>query len=584
MGKKTQKDPRELCFMAKEVLASEPSGAGQMLNHLWQLPSCLRNLVYMLGSGLITGPKGFENGGRSYRHDALSLCPGWIPLYRKDIPGDVLSLPTQKSKNLIPAIAALNMYAYQGDVYVCTDAGWVSKPYCKASDKDRLILVPAPLPTSWIARISFETEEHIKEFEYAANKEVGTVDISGVHLSVTTAAWSAVLEKGGSEVRIDAQEKTQALGGNERGAVVDNSGVPLYTCAALQNEQLKSSGENHSDVWSSFPEKGESEARIDAQERAQALGGMVAVLWHLAKRSELGAEVFKTARNILSSPEADAVSFSSNDSIIKVFPLWLTGKEPPHGDKRASFFFGLLETIIQNRKSQTQEGLTAAAREYVAQQLNNADGLRDTWPKLSDLIEELANLRSSKLTLTQQFEKFNGTVAQALLLFFQRDSCEELLEFPTKNPHVALRDESMIAAALLFGARDGWIRLVKQYKEGLSRWATSFMALKAHHPENAILRIKKDDAPKLLHEFFAGDAWIANEQYALDLARKWKWEECWQTILDVKSFSYNDGCLIVQGVLKTKTEIDKNLFLKRLGDVSIHDEQMIREKIRGDAK
>jgi hypothetical protein len=299
----------------------------------------------------------------------------------------------------------------------------------------------------------------------------------------------------------------------------------------------------------------------------------------------LCAEVFKKTRNVLSSPAACEADFSFNtgDPIIKAVPLWFAGKKFPDEDKRASFFLGLLDNIIQNRKSHTRSDLTSAARKYVSQRFNDTDGLRDNWPKFTELVEELSNLPRSELTLTQQFEKFKGTISHALLLFFQRDCCEELLEFPSQNPRVVLNDEGMIAAALLFGARDGWSSLAKKYRGSISRWVTSVMAWKAHHSEKAILQIH-DCTPKRLREFFALDVWSVNEKYAVDLARKYKWGECLQLTVTVpESFNYNnkDRRLVVSGDPKTKMEVDRNLFMTKIRDIPFDEEQMVLANIRG---
>jgi hypothetical protein len=58
---------------------------------------------------------------------------------------------------LVPVTAALNMDNYLGDVYVFTAVGgWEMIPYGKVGDEYSLILVPAPLPVSWIVNISFK--------------------------------------------------------------------------------------------------------------------------------------------------------------------------------------------------------------------------------------------------------------------------------------------------------------------------------------------------------------------------------------------------------------------------------------------
>jgi hypothetical protein len=518
----------------KDNIASDAKG-------LWLLPSNHQNLLFMFGSGLISGPDGFEYGGESkYYKDILSLCPGWIPLFKGCVPEKALSLPTEAATNLVSATAALNMDNYLGEVYVSTASGeWEMMPFAKAVDGYSLILVPAPLPVSWIVNIAFENEAARNSFRYAAD-DFANVDISGLQLIV-------------SGIHGENQLSLNCQNDSERDILKDFA-------IEKNNERM--------------------------QERAQAFGGIVAMLYHFANLSDLCTEVFRSTRFILSSSDVRNEDYyiDNDDPIVSGLPYWLAQKSIPCDDLRTSFFFGLLEDIIQNRKECVQNELTAIAHEYIVNQVNHSVGFRDNWRALPKLLEELSR---PELLLADQFEKFKGTISHALLLFFQRENCEELLDFQSQNPHVALSDADIIAAALLFGARDGWIGLAKKYRWGISKWTTSLMASKAQASDKVAIQIHKQE-PTPLREYFTGGEWNANEKHALDLARKCKWEECLQTLIKVpKSYRVEDGYLVLPGDVKgsaIKTDVDRELFLKSLRDISINEEQLIRTKIRGIAE
>lgn len=493
----------------------------------WQLPTNHKNILFMLGSGLITGPKGFQYGGESkYYDDTLSLCPGWIPLFKKHIPETMLAMSTQASTTLYPAIAILNMADYRGEVCIpSATGGWETRLYADVTAEDNIILVPAPLPISWVFQILFKDETGLSAFRR------GVEDLANI----------------------------------------DISELQLLTADLHKNAHLSLMGQDNSDaVFSSFSGRGESDSPITAVERAQALGGIVAMLYQLANNSDLFLEVFKKARKISSSSANYDVDyeFDTDDPILRGLPYWLAEKNLPSKDLRAVFFFGLLEEIILHRESCTRNELTAVARNYVRNQLDTTVGLRDAWQAFPKLLDELSR---PELTLSEQFEKFKGTVSHALLLFFQRERCDDLLKFQSQNPRVVLSDAVIIAAALLFGARDGWFALAKEYRHDISKWVTSLMAAKAQYSNKDAIQIKQP-MPKPLREFFAGSAWDANEKHALEAARRCKWEECLQTKIKVpKSYCVEEGYLIFPGDVKgsaIKTVIDKDNFLTKLRDVS----------------
>lgn len=510
----------------------------------WKFSSNHQNLLFMLANGLVTGPEGVVYAGESkYYNDASSLCPGWIPLFRDTVPADILALSIKETRHLAPVVAHIALEEYRGQAYAFTGGRWELTPYAEIAAECRLIAVPAPLPVAWISSIAFENEEGMSAFRRTA----GDVENATV-----------------PELRLLPPEKDAA--------------GPL----ALM-------GQHHSGVepFNTFPATEKRNVPMQLTEKTQALGGILAMLYHLADDSELGVALFKKARAaVVLSPLYDAAPpLKTDDAVMKALPRWLAGEAMTDAEWRISFFFGLLDCIIENRERHGLNGLTAAAREYVLLRLGSADG-RQHWPKGLKLLEAEEN---ATLRLSELFEKFQGTVSHALLLFFWGERCEDLLEFQDKNPQVVLSDADRLAAALLFGAREGWSGLAKKYRRGLSRWVTSFMAAKAHAPDTAY---SPDDAVivfnaqglKPLRELFTDDHGAINEKRALDAARKQKWTECLFTRVKIPAtYRVDAGFLILPGDTAAKIIVESDLFLARLRGTSPEDKEAIRKGL-GDAE
>jgi hypothetical protein len=483
----------------------------------------------MLANGLITSPKGFEYEGESkYYKDIMSQYHGLIPLFRYSIPDNVRTVAQEESSNLIPAAAILNMKDYQGEVYVFTGGGWELKRYAGVAVEPRLMAVPAPLPAAWISCIEFDNKKGMDTFRSVADN-FGNVELPELRLSSRRAS----------------------------------ANIPI---------SLFDSKNPYSGSATPSPEVGGRDIQVDLVEKAQALGGIVAMLYHLAARSDLGAEIFTKTREALLSPDscnADDGSRTGDEIMTGISP-WMAGKAIPGAGWKVEFFFGLLDHIIQSRRAYGSKGVTSAAREYVATQLNSKDGLQN-WSKGPELLAELANktLRPSEL-----FKKFHGTVSHALLIFFEREHCEDLLEYQSKNNKVDLTDADIIAAALLFGAREGWSGLAKQYRRGLSKWVTSLMALKAHSPDKAAIMFNEQYF-KLLRIFFAGDAWDKYKDRALKAARKHTWNDCLLTRFKAVSYRFENGYIIVPGDNKAEVIVESDKFLTRLQNTSPSEREII---------
>lgn len=125
---------------------------------VWHLPTNQLNLMYMLAAGLVTGPKGL---GRKYYQDALALCPGWLPLFAEAIPGAALDLAVSEAGHLRRVVVALDLSGLKGPVQALgPDGGPYTLVFPEGlTGAEHVLLVPAPLPATWIQAILFASRE-----------------------------------------------------------------------------------------------------------------------------------------------------------------------------------------------------------------------------------------------------------------------------------------------------------------------------------------------------------------------------------------------------------------------------------------
>ena len=127
--------------------AAAPESGFLVTNHL--------NLMYMLAAGLVMPPAGF---GDKYYRDTLECFPGWIPLFIGKAPKDALESTTREAGHLKPVLVELGLSRLAGKLITIGEAGLMERRFPDELDgAERGILVPAPLPTSWIESIVFQS-------------------------------------------------------------------------------------------------------------------------------------------------------------------------------------------------------------------------------------------------------------------------------------------------------------------------------------------------------------------------------------------------------------------------------------------
>jgi hypothetical protein len=487
----------------------------------WHLVTNHQNMLYMLAADMVISPAGFR--GKHYS-DSLNFYPGWIPLFRDKvkIPDEVVKHATVERKHLLPCIASFNLQELSGPVRMLSRDGLirdVASPAARKRKDDIAILIRAPLPTTLLSSINFRSSDERQAFERAA------YDVSNVDLFSRQFVVSESLFDTDTDVGLPAAQAQQQL---------------------LEDRD------------DSFPAFG------------QAIGGALAMLYHIANRSDLGLAAF---RLVTGGTRDNDVDFAQSDPILKELPSWMSGGEiSSQADTRARLYWGVVQSLVSAQSLERSPTPVDVALEFLESQL---DLLREMefGPRLERLIADMRDcLGLGGGTITELLERHKGTLSRPLLLFCLRENCTELLEFS----HPSLNDAEYILAGVLFGVRDSWLQFPKELRHpDMSAYVAYQMADVEHRNHSDGFTLDPPPRPKPLREFFtsSGGEWNSQQRaVALKLARKCKWNDCIQTRITLAEgdyagdFEQNDLQILLPGRVTAVTEeVDIDRFLRHLG-------------------
>ena len=507
--------------MATKVDTPGKPGARRKPTRIWHLATNHQNMLYMLAAGMAMGPAGFR--GKHYS-DPLDVHPGWIPLFRSDyrIPADALDHAISERRHLLPCIASFDLRNLSGPVRILSRDGRMRDVASLAARKrkdDIAVLVRAPLPLSWLLTVNFRSPEDRQAFESAAD-DVSNVDLLSHRVEVAESLFSA-----------DAKTAWPA---------------------AQPQVQLLEDGSDR------FPAFG------------QALGGMLAMLYHTANRSDLGLAAFRCATGAGGGKDHDLVR---SDSVLAALPDWIDGNGMSgKADIRARLFWGVVQTLVAEKTRERPQGPVDAALAYLECQL---DLLPDAGfrPRLERLIADMRGfLGLGGGTVTELLERHTDTLSRPLLLFCLRGHCTDLLEFS----HPLLNDADYLVAGILFGVRDGWLQLPNALRgPELSGYASFRMADAEHRTQGRAPAMDAPPRPKPLRELFTSPAgkWSGMMmKAAVELADRSNWSECIRTRITLaegdlpEAFERNGLQVALPGrVTAVAEEVDEAGLLRRLG-------------------
>jgi hypothetical protein len=508
------------------------------LSQTWYLVTNHLNLLYMLAAGLVMGPSGFR--GKHYV-DSLGAIPGWIPLFRNVIPAKTLDHAVSERKHLRPCVISLDLSGVSAPVQVLSREGEVRDanfPNLRLGKEGIGILVRAPLPLTLFSHIYFHSDGDRQIFETAA-KDVSNVDLKPYRLKVE-----------------------ESLFRNEIDVAWPPNLPRRYTRQKKSDRRQRSILEMEKDS----PQVSDP-PRDHPRISEQALGGLLAMLYHCANRSELGVKVFQLVRT--EAQAKDAVSIQ--DPVLTELPNWLEGGEvSAHSNTPTRLFWGVANALAQEENSLAQPVDMVLA--YLDAQL--AQLTDETYKsRLERLIADMRGILGlNGGTITDLFERNKGSLSRPLILFCLREHCKDLLEFS----HPLLSDAEYLLSGILFGIRDGWIRLPCEMRnQALSAYIMSRMTDVAHKKQGDVFSSPKMPSPQPLRALFpaGGESWHPiHTTVAIEIAKASKWQDCIATIIASADGSPLDepkqenGKFIFSGETTSTIKIRHEVFLKYLGE------------------
>jgi len=502
----------------------------------WYLVTNHLNMAHIITAGMVMGPAGF--GGKHY-NDVLTTCPGQIPLFSNQIPEQALREATKERKDLCPCIATVNIADLHGEALVLSESKtWrkIKLPGQIQSD-DIALLVGAPLPLKMISNVMFKSQVDQKHFEERAHS-TSNVDLSLLQVTIQETLFMDTR-------KVPWPPPTQP-------PVIVNDVPPA---------------------------------------RGQAVGSILVMLYHIANGSDLGTATFRfgCGENVTGYDTG-----IKGNSILAELADWLeTGKIRDNADIRARTFWGVVDALIKaSLHGQPQHNSRDVVITHLEQELESLSESQGHKSHLENLIKELrstANLGSG--TISELLKRHNGPVSRALLLFFLRENADDLFDFFSNQ---LIKEDEIICAAILFGARARWLALplsLRTPKE-LATYVSQRMAA-VEQGVGGLSFGPLPTRPQPLRELFQSKTHQWNkeqEAVALDISRTQKWTECLKTEINLQPGQYqlevdkNGFRILLQGDSPaTTTRVIPDKFLQRICSWPPLDEK-VESKIRAKLK
>ena len=495
---------------------------------IWLLPTNIENLQMMLAQGLITDARGFVG---SYYKDVLNECPGYVSLFKNEVPGAALSLAKSEDASLISCIIKINLKDIilgdcihtRCDIEDSFNVGDVSPkvsnsiPIPSLQGKKTIeldyesILIQAPLPLSCIEEVIFSSKADLDEFKNSS-ENLGNVSIKIL------------------KCKVDKKEFTPPVSSGE---LFHNSFANLA----------------HNSV---------------EYTKAYSLGGLTSLSFYFSKNGEESASFFKSIS-----------AFSDNES----YPLeykWIYEYFFSNENNKLQIWNAILDVLNNNKKRNDIE-----YKNSIIEILNSS-------PKTESIADFLTDYHRSKIEKsdTQIIEDFiddykkepnKFKIQLFLFMLFYKDSVEKLIKYT----HESFREEDYTLLGMLFGMNSSFIGLPKwliEY-EGMHLYISTLMANYAHKQSNTGVQFKEPSKPLLLTDMLSPKkiefiAWFAKSFDAND---------SFETVMPNKDYQSVKGKKIYDGIIVPEYRILKDKFLNTMSAAVINDKSYseICKKFRG---
>lgn len=491
------------------------------------------NMAHIMAAGMVMGPAGF--GGKHYS-DVLTTFPGQIPLFFNQIPEQALTEATKEGKYLCPCIATVSLDALHGEVLVLSQSGMWRKLLIPGQIQldDIALLVRAPLPVEMISNIIFKSQGDQKALEERAHSS-SNFDASLLPTTIQDTLF------------------------------MDTRKVPWPPTTQPPV------------IVSDVPPA-----------RGQAVGSILAMLYHSANYSDLGVLAYKHACGV-----KDAGRMTETQVLSELVNWFENGRISDSADIPARLFWGVVDALISvNMQIQIQKNsfdVVISHIEQVMLSIQEGQKSRNTLEKLRHDLRSISGFGSG--TVSEILGRHNGPVSIALLLFFLRDKADDLFEFYRNQ---LVKEDEIICAAILFGARASWLNLplwLRTPKE-LATYVIQRMAA-VEQGVGGMSFGPFPPRPQPLRELFQSKTRQWNkeqEAIALDISRSQKWSECLKTEISLQPGQYqlevdiNGVHILMQGdTPATTTRVIPEKILRRIGSWPPLDEK-VESKIRAKLK
>lgn len=498
---------------------AQPPASGLLVtNHL--------NLLYMLAAGLVMPPAGF---GEKYYRDTLGSFPGWIPLFIGRVSDEAISSSTSEAGHLRPVILEIGLSGLSGRVLALDPELREIRFPDQLDGSERLLLAPAPLPASRIEAVLFRSREDRSACEADAN-DFGNVPLRDVRRRVAKTLFARTAgdpwpPAGGPPERAVPLHAAMAAGGVMAMLLLcgDRGELAVRGCRQAFDPEDASAPPVADPILSG----------LGGWMRSGGASGMGDGSGGSDSPDPSGVSSWEY-RNHAGGTGAGGVSPDSSDV---------------QGACQARLFWGAVDSVVAWKRARGagRAGNAGSAEEALLDYLETASTTLDARlqagaGRLRDTLVSLRGLAG--VTTGELFERHATPLARAMTLFFLRRDCADLLDFE----HDRLHEQDRLAAAVLFGARDGWLGLPLRLRAipGLAAAVSHRMAQMAQRLAGADLDLG-ESPPRVqpLRELF-GDAssWGPREsRAALELARANRWD-CVRTRI---SLSRGDYTLTVEG-------------------------------------
>lgn len=431
------------------------------------------NLLFILSIGMVPSPDGF---GKKYYRDPLGTYPGWVPLFTRKVFGPAVELATEEAAHLRPCLVRIRLTDLAGPVMALRDGKAVRINFPdEANGSEKVIFVPAPLPTHWIEEIQFPTKEERVACEADA-RDYSNVPLQEFKLIARKREFTSV-NRSPWPPRVDIAERHADLA------------VPL------------------------------------------AAGGVMAMLFQVGNRGDLAVDVCAAAFD----PDSASETVSS-DPLLSRLPEWrgsgrvsVDESSDPAATAEVRTWQRQLFWSIVGRLAQAHSGQESiGSRDAVLEQLaEGSAGLNEkVKQKVIDFKEALEGLAGfGSLGPRDMFERYPTPFSRSLALLFLREDCDDLLAFEDDT----LTEGDRLAAAILFGARSGWQGLPVTLRDtpGLAPGVSHRMAALAHRVAGSGVSLGDGvDRCRPLREIFQAEAeWPAKyREAAAELSRECGWD------------------------------------------------------------